>query len=65
LGITETTVLSQGLIFLIAGFDTTATTLTVLSYQLAEHPEIQTKLLQEIDEYMGRNNGTIKHETLG
>ena len=37
--------------FLAAGYETTATTLTYLSYYLALNPEIQTKLQQEIDEH--------------
>ncbi len=40
----------QVFVFLIAGYDTTATTLACASYYLALHPEIQEKLWQEIDE---------------
>ena len=32
---------AQGVIFFAAGFETTASTLSTLSYNLAKHPEIQ------------------------
>jgi len=32
---------AQGVIFFVAGFETTANTLSTLSYNLAKHPEIQ------------------------
>ncbi len=32
---------AQGVIFFVAGFETTASTLSTLSYNLAKHPEIQ------------------------
>ena len=38
-------------VFLVAGYETTATTLAYLSYYLALNPEIQAKLQQEIDEH--------------
>jgi cytochrome P450 len=32
---------AQGVIFFVAGFETTANTLSTLSYNLAKHPEVQ------------------------
>jgi len=64
LNIKENTVLAQALFFLIAGFETTATTLTILSYYLSKNPSAQEKLLKEIDSYLKRNGGKIEHETL-
>ena len=37
--------------FLVAGFETTATTLAYMSYYLALYPDVQSKLQDEIDEY--------------
>nr|CAH0110992.1 unnamed protein product [Daphnia galeata] len=41
-------VTAQSLLFLLAGFDTTATTLTNSAFLLARNPEVQEKLYQEI-----------------
>jgi cytochrome P450 len=40
---------AQGILFFLAGFDTTATLLSNLSYLLAANPSTQERLLQEID----------------
>jgi len=56
-------VAGQGVIFLLAGFDTTANTLTSSCFILARHPEIQEKIYEEvmskIDHY-----GDVCHEML-
>ncbi|EDO38297.1 predicted protein, partial [Nematostella vectensis] len=46
---TEAEVVAQCLIFLIAGYEGTNTTLTFVCYTLATNPDIQEKLQQEID----------------
>lgn len=45
-------ILGQGVIAFVAGYETTATLMTFLSYVLATHPDIQEKLLKEIDEHL-------------
>lgn len=47
--LTDSEILAQGLIFIIAGYETTSTTLMFLAYHLATHPDVQTKLQEEID----------------
>ncbi|XP_075053322.1 cytochrome P450 3A29-like isoform X2 [Mixophyes fleayi] len=47
--LTDTEIMAQGLIFILAGYETTSTTLMFLSYHLATHPDVQTKLQEEID----------------
>jgi cytochrome P450 len=61
--LTEDEILAQCWLFFVAGFETTATTLSFLSYELAIHPEIQEKLYEEIKPVF---NGTanISYETL-
>jgi cytochrome P450 len=41
--------MSQAFIFLIAGSETTATTMTYVAYLLAKNPQIQAKLYNEIE----------------
>lgn len=42
-------ILSQALLFLAAGFETTSTSLEFFCYNLATHPEVQDKLIEEVD----------------
>ena len=46
----ERSIIATAMIFMIAGYDTTATTLSFLFYNLSKHPEIQAKLQREVDE---------------
>ena len=40
-----------------AGYDTTAVSLSWLAYELGLHPEIQERLINEIDEKVGKVRG--------
>ena len=42
---------AQSFVFLVAGYETTSTSLALLAYELSRHPDIQEKLQQEIDEH--------------
>ena len=42
-------IIAQEILFLMAGYDTTATSITFLLYNLAIHPEIQEKVYEEIE----------------
>jgi cytochrome P450 len=65
LKITETTIMCQAMIFFLAGFETTASTLSYLTLNLAQTPQAQEKLVAEVDEYLARHDGKITHETIG
>ncbi|NWY45556.1 CP3A9 protein, partial [Sylvia atricapilla] len=47
--LTDIEVLAQAFIFIFAGYEPTSNTLGFLAYELALHPDVQEKLLQEID----------------
>ena len=46
--VTSDMIKAQGAIFFAAGFETTSSTLTTLCYNLANHPDVQTKVFEEI-----------------
>ena len=59
-------IVANSILFLLAGFETTANALSFVSYLLALHPEIQEKLQAEIDEYFESNpvSWSLMHTTL-
>ena len=57
-------ILAQGLIFFLGGYDTTASSMTFLLYNLACSQQVQDELIEEIDQVMADkvtagNNGFI------
>ncbi|GBM30862.1 Cytochrome P450 3A8 [Araneus ventricosus] len=54
----------QCVIFFLAGYDTTASTLSYISYLLALHPEIQTKLYEELRQVLQNSKGELTYEAL-
>lgn len=57
-------ILSQAILFMMVGTDTTAVTLSWVSHNLAMYPEIQDKLIQEIDDALERHNGEINYDSV-
>lgn len=43
-------IISQSLMFLVAGYDTTAATLEFVTYNLVMNPQVQNKLINEVDQ---------------
>ena len=53
--LTNDEIRSQSLLFMVAGIDTIATTLSNVSYMLAMNPESQEKLIQEIKSVLAKH----------
>ncbi|XP_069671897.1 probable cytochrome P450 6a14 [Periplaneta americana] len=60
--ITMTEVAAQSVIFFVAGFETSATTLSFCLYELALNPDIQDRLREEIDTVLEKYDGNITYE---
>ncbi|XP_029433157.1 cytochrome P450 3A29-like [Rhinatrema bivittatum] len=61
--LTDSEILAQALIFILAGYETTSTTLSFIAYSVAIHPEVQQKLQDEIDKILP-NKATPTYEAL-
>ena len=54
--------MAQALIFLIAGYETSAGTLSFALYELALHPEIQQRLRAEILQVLSEHDGKLTYD---
>uniref|UniRef100_A0A8C3QLC3 Cytochrome P450 3A n=1 Tax=Cyanoderma ruficeps TaxID=181631 RepID=A0A8C3QLC3_9PASS len=59
----DTEILAQAFIFIFAGYEPTSNTLGFLAYELALHPDVQEKLLQEIDTVLP-NKAPLTYEAI-
>ncbi|CAF0837522.1 unnamed protein product [Brachionus calyciflorus] len=57
-------IFSQSAMFLFAGYETSSTTLNLIAYHLAKYPEVQNKLIEEIDSVLANHNGEISYESV-
>ena len=53
--------MAQALTFLVAGYETSASTMTFALYELALHPEIQQSLRAEILQVMSKHDGKLMY----
>ncbi|NWW14971.1 CP3AL protein, partial [Falcunculus frontatus] len=61
--LTDTEVLAQAFIFIFAGYEPTSNSLGYMAYELALHPDVQQKLLQEIDTVLP-NKAPLTYEAI-
>jgi len=53
---------AQALIFLVAGYESSANTLTFALYELALHPEIQQSVRAEIVQVLSKHGGKLTYD---
>lgn len=57
-------ILSQSILFMMAGTETTAVTLSWLAYNLVFYPECQDKLIQEVDSVLEEHDGKVTYDSV-
>lgn len=55
---------AQCFIFFTAGFETSSTTINFCLYELANNPDIQDRLRNEIEDVVAKDGGELKYDTL-
>ncbi|CAH1395151.1 unnamed protein product [Nezara viridula] len=60
----DNTITSNAFVFLLAGYETTASTLGYVLYELSTNPEIQEKVYKEVEDVLKKHNGEITWEAL-
>lgn len=57
-------VAAQSFVFLIAGFETSSTTMSYCLYELARNPQYQKRVQQEIADVLNKHNGEMTYDSL-
>ena len=55
----DITLVATAMVMLVAGYDTTGTTMSYLCFELARNPDIQKRLQEDIDQVIEENNGNL------
>nr|XP_053631335.1 cytochrome P450 9e2-like [Cherax quadricarinatus] len=59
----DDTIIAQSMLFLVAGFDTTANTLAFTAFHLAKHPHIQQRLREEVQNIV-KEHGSLTYQAI-
>ena len=62
--ITDEDIISQALLFFFAGFETVSLLMCFMSYELAVNPDVQKRLIEEVDETLEACKGKLTYEAL-
>nr|AFP20589.1 cytochrome CYP6AE48 [Spodoptera littoralis] len=62
LKVDEEFLIGQCFLFFAAGYETSATTLSYTLYELAKNPKAQELAIQDVDNYLRRNDNELKYE---
>lgn len=55
---------AQSFLFFVAGFETSATTITMALHELAQHLDIQARAMEEIRNVLQEHSGTLSYEAI-
>jgi cytochrome P450 len=58
---TDREIVAQSMTFLLAGYETSSAVMAFLARMLAEHPEVQSRLQDEIDSMVGKVRIVLLH----
>lgn len=64
LEITDDIIAGQAFVFYVGGYETSATTVAILMYYLAMYPEVQEKIIEEVDRVTAEHGGEITYDCL-
>ena len=60
----EMVIVATAIVLMVAGYDTTGTTMAWVCYELAKNPEVQNRLREEVQEIMQDSSGDLTYEDL-
>jgi cytochrome P450 family 6 len=60
----ELTIIATSIVLMVAGYDTTGTTLAFACYQLAKSPEVQDRLRAEVEDAAGESNELLTYDEI-
>jgi hypothetical protein len=62
--VTMDVIAAQALVFFIAGFETSSSTMAFCLYELAVNPDIQDRLRAEIDTVLRKHGGAVSYDAV-